>query len=77
MSKADETDTVYRLTGELVGIIRPCLRDDEVALARAEFAEAVRRHLQRFAERLRRENQRLGRPAAGWGEGNPDSHSQA
>lgn len=68
MSKADETDTVHRLTGELLNIIRPCLREEEVALARAEFAEAVRRHLQRFAERLR-ENQRLGRPAAGWGEG--------
>ncbi len=76
MSKALETDTVFHLAGELVGIIKPCLREEEVTQAREEFALIVRRHLQRFAERLLRENQRLGRPAAGWGEGGPDSHNQ-
>ncbi len=47
MSKADETDTVYRLTGELLGIIRPCLREEEVVVCRDEFALVVRWHLQR------------------------------
>jgi hypothetical protein len=68
MSKVLETDTVMHCTGELVNVIKPCLREEEIGLAREEFAAIVRRHLQKFAERLRREDQRLGRPAAGWGE---------
>lgn len=61
MSKADWIDTEMRLTGDLVGIIKPCLREEELVQAREEFAAVIRRHLQRFAVRLLRENQRLGK----------------
>lgn len=69
MSRWLFTDTANALTGDVVNLFKPCLREEEIAQAREEIGALVRRHLQRFAERLRREHQRLGRPAAGWGEG--------
>ncbi len=64
-----EHDAVQLLTGAMVRIVAPCLRDEEIVTFREEAATVIREHLRRYVDKVRRMDKRLGRPAAGWGEG--------
>lgn len=61
MSKRDTTDATMEIVGEAIRIVRPCLREEEIVEARNELFDAISAVVERLAERLRRENQRLGR----------------
>jgi hypothetical protein len=61
MSRRDHTDAVMEIVGEAIRIVRPCLRDEEIAEARNQLYDAISAVVERLVERLRRENQRLGR----------------
>lgn len=62
MSKHLESDITLSLAGALVAVIAPCLREEEVAEARAEFIDIIRTAIRQYTERLRREDKRMRRP---------------